>query len=198
MYPSNLSSCTYPIYIKQSHNGGCNVGTDKNQCDDKSPPYVVNPNGGTVSIPLFNEIPLGTSVKIAKVTNMAKITQFEYTPTKDLMFWDLSDIDGAGPARAGSPFFDQNIRAVPVGKGVGVNTCKPITCKKNQVCKESYQFPDQVATKVRLFTEKLKFMRANTTQSCPPTVTTWQMDFCVPDAQFTRRDVGFAAVGFTA
>lgn len=156
MYPSNLNSCNYPIYVKQSHNGGCNVGTDLKQCDNKSPPYVVNPNGGTFKLDLFNEMSIGTSVKIARVTDMGKVTQFEYTPTKDLMFWDLSDIDGAGPARTGSPFFTENVRVTPMGNGAGVGICKAITCKKNQACKEAYQFPEQTATKVRLVIENSK------------------------------------------
>lgn len=87
---------------------------------------------------------------------MAKVTQFEYTPTDKTMFWDLSDIDGAGPARTGSPFMDANIRVSPIGQGAGVDTCKPIKCKKNEACKDAYQFPDQTATHVRFFLELLK------------------------------------------
>ncbi|CAG8950079.1 hypothetical protein HYFRA_00008312 [Hymenoscyphus fraxineus] len=169
--------CSYPIYIKQSHNGGCNKGTNTKTCDGASPPFVVKA-GATYNLPMFTDKNSATSVKIAREQNMGKVTQFEYTPTDNTMFWDLSDIDGAGAARTGSPFKEANLKVSPVGKDLGAGTCKAIKCKKNEVCKDAYQFPDQTAT-----------------HSCPMSTTTFTLDICVPDAQFTRREV---EVGFSA
>jgi hypothetical protein len=64
------------------------------------------------------------------------------------LYWDLSNLDGDGPGKPGSPFWSDNVISSPSGSGVGKGTCEPIKCKANQVCTEAYQHPDDTATRV--------------------------------------------------
>lgn len=98
----------------------------------------------------------GTSIKIARDDQFAEILQFEYTKPKDVggksqvLYWDLSNIDGESPGVAGSPFFKDNVKVSPTGPGLGEGTCHVIKCKANEICKDAYQRPNDEATLVSL------------------------------------------------
>jgi hypothetical protein len=89
----------------------------------------------------------GTAVKLSP-EDAAGVLQFEYT-FSDNMYWDLSDLDGGGAGVVTSPFRDWNVVVTPTGNGAseGGNGCSPIFCEAGQTCEESYQYPDQAATR---------------------------------------------------
>lgn len=93
-------------------------------------------------------------MKIQRVSHMeqAPSLQLEYTINtgQQMAFWDLSNIDGNGPARAGTPFGRDNVLVRPMvtQSKAQFPTCTDLLCKSNQICQDAYQFPDQVATKV--------------------------------------------------
>jgi hypothetical protein len=64
------------------------------------------------------------------------------------LFWDLSDLDGAGAGVTGTPFAADNVRVSPSGAGLGTGTCNVIKCAANAICQDAYQHPDDTATKV--------------------------------------------------
>jgi hypothetical protein len=74
--------------------------------------------------------------------------QYEYSIANGILFWDLSDIDGAGAASNGSPFYAQNVKITPTGNGVGEGTCAAFKCPANEVCVQAYNAPDEVKTRV--------------------------------------------------
>ena len=69
--------------------------------------------------------------------------------TGPTLFWDLSNLDGAGSSVTGTPFASDNVKISPSGTGVGTGTCNVIKCTANQICADAYQHPDDTATKVR-------------------------------------------------
>jgi hypothetical protein len=111
----------------------------------------------------------GTSLKIGRDSSpQAPILQFEYTASDNLYF-DLSNIDGAGPARTGSPFYWENVKLSPTGNGEGQGTCVKIRCRSGQVCVNAYQAPEDPNTK-----------------ACPLSTGDMWLDLCQPDPQFSN------------
>jgi len=176
-----INHCTAPLYIKEAHAnllGGCDMGPDKSHC--YSNPWVVN-QGATTVIPTFNNYGVGTSVKISRNQAVNQITQFEYTPS-DNIYWDVSDLDGQGSGRVGSPFQNDNIMASP-GTPTNTGTCKPVLCAKNQICDSAYQTPNQVATR-----------------ACQKGVQDFTFEFCASDAEFAAAKAKYAkrAIAFVS
>jgi hypothetical protein len=157
---NGMQSCDTPIYVKENnavYNVNdpfrCDMGPDKGPC----PPNALDTTPWQIeghSQITINMYPAdGTSVKISRESKwgaVPKVTQFEYTQTPDTFFWDISDLDGEGNNRVGSPFFNDNVMAYTNGNPGGSKSCIPVKCKKNEVCKDAYQFPDQKATHVGL------------------------------------------------
>jgi hypothetical protein len=111
----------------------------------------------------------GTVVKIAREpTWQAPILQYEYTLAENL-WWDLSNIDGDGPSRTGSPFYWENVKLSPTGAGEGQGKCVKIRCRAGQVCQDAYQHPLDEATK-----------------TCPQNSGDQWLDLCQPDNQFNN------------
>ena len=81
---SVLNSCGFEVYVYV--------------CDQSSCGSVVNvgPNGGTYSAPYISTVNDGVSIKIGTVTGEVEkpILQLEYTPTSDLVYFDLSEVNG--------------------------------------------------------------------------------------------------------
>ena len=137
------------MYIYQSNAGGCNKGAN-GICQGAAgaEPWTLNPGQQGLTIPWINN-GQGTSIKIAKDSSFGQILQFEYCVTGPTLFWDLSNLDGAGASVTGTPFASDNIKISPSGTGVGTGTCNVIKCTANQICADAYQHPDDTATKVR-------------------------------------------------
>jgi hypothetical protein len=127
------------------------MGPNKGPCPKvatDTEPWTIQ-GGSSTTIDMYKSN--GTSVKISREKSwepVPKITQFEYTQTPDTFFWDLSDLDGKGNARVGSPFENENVMAYTNGNPGGSRSCIPLKCKKNEICKDAYQTPDQTATRV--------------------------------------------------
>ncbi|EPE26685.1 Osmotin, thaumatin-like protein [Glarea lozoyensis ATCC 20868] len=181
------NSCSYPVYVKESNaiinqqpGFACDMGPNKGPCPAQATmtePWTVQ-GGSSTSLEIH---PKGaTSVKISKDNDWItpKVTQFEYNQDPDKFWWDVSDIDGDGRARAGSPFFSENVMAWTDGDVGDSKTCIPVKCKKNEMCKDAYQFPDQKAT-----------------HSCPAHTNDFTMEFCVSDADFDAKQLPQAFVG---
>lgn len=137
--------CSNDITTWQSHNGSCNAGPN-GACffEPDAAPFKIPANRNTKAFPIIAD-GLGTSIKISNVNN-AGILQFEYT-VSDNLCWDLSDIDGAGSASAGSPFFNENVQVTPTGNGVGQGTCSQLKCPNGEICANAYNSPDEVKTR---------------------------------------------------
>ena len=91
---------------------------------------------------------VGVSIKVSREhSSNSGVWQFEYA-ISDHLYWDVSDLDGAGPGKVASPFFDANVRVTPTGKGAqqGENGCYTLWCRAGETCVEAYQFPEQEAT----------------------------------------------------
>jgi hypothetical protein len=85
------------------------------------------------------------------------ILQFEYKlapaspPTPQVLYWDLSDLDGVGGGLFGSPFHHENVKATPYNNGTGLNGCHQIRCPQGKLCREAYDTPNDVDTRASLF-----------------------------------------------
>jgi hypothetical protein len=85
------------------------------------------------------------------------ILQFEYKlapaspPTPQVLYWDLSDLDGVGGGLVGSPFHNENVKATPYNNGTGLNGCHQIRCPQGKLCRAAYDTPNDVDTRVSLF-----------------------------------------------
>lgn len=77
-------------------------------------------------------------MKISKVASFDQgILQFEYTVDQDEdpgIYWDLSNLDGAGSGLVGTPFANDNVKISTTGDGSNVNSCNKIRCPAGQVC----------------------------------------------------------------
>jgi hypothetical protein len=153
-----MESCNSPIYVKENNAVfnvndpfRCDMGPNKGPCPQdatQSEPWTIE-GGSSTTIDMYKSD--GTSVKISREKSwgtVPKVTQFEYTQTPDTFFWDISDLDGQGNNRVGSPFYDQNVMAYTNGDPGNSKSCIPVKCAKNEICKDAYQFPDQKATHV--------------------------------------------------
>jgi hypothetical protein len=192
------------VYVKESNaiinqqpGFACDMGPDKGPCPTQATntePWTVQ-GGGSTSLEIH---PKGaTSIKISKDNNWItpKVTQFEYNQDPDKFWWDVSDIDGNGRARAGSPFFSENVMAWTDGDVGDSKTCIPVKCKANEMCKDAYQFPDQKATHVCLIPGLSWPSFTNLPQSCPAHTNDFTMEFCVSDADFDAKQLPQAFVG---
>ncbi|KAB5518203.1 hypothetical protein GE09DRAFT_1195535 [Coniochaeta sp. 2T2.1] len=106
-------------------------------------------SGNTAHLPMvFGGVGISLKVSREHSTNDG-IWQLEYTVSEHV-FWDVSDLDGAGPGKVASPFFDANVRVTPTGRGAqeGSNGCYTLWCKAGETCAGAYQYPDQEATNV--------------------------------------------------
>lgn len=149
MLTSFLHSCGYPVYVSQTHNGArCNYGPGdgphESRCIRDGNPFWTMWPGQSAQIPWNTGV--GSNLKLHREPwDGAPVLQFEYTradpSVPDHLAYNFSDIDGAGPGAVGSPFRDGNVRATPVGPGVGWDTCNVLTCPANQACPDSYQYP---------------------------------------------------------
>lgn len=106
------------------------------------------------------------SVKISK-QGKDGILQFEYTHEAEGLWWNISDLDGEGPGLIGTPFRHDRVGVTPSGAGSGVGTCVKIRCKRDEVCLDSYQHPDDPKTKW-----------------CPADTGDVTMDLCMPKKKF--------------
>jgi hypothetical protein len=97
--------CSNDVTAWQSHNGSCNAGPN-GICSGQpgASPFLIPANRNTLPFPLIAD-GLGTSIKISN-GNRNDALQYEYIVSDGNLFWDVSDIDGAGTATDGSPFFD--------------------------------------------------------------------------------------------
>jgi hypothetical protein len=96
------------------------------------------------------------------------------------LYWDLSNLDGAGAGLVGTPFAADNVKVSPTGNGAGAGTCLQIRCKANTVCLDAYQTPDDPKTRW-----------------CPANVGNFWIDLCQPLAGFNSKR-GLLAVDFKA
>ena len=80
---SVLNNCGFEVYIYVCDQSSC------------GPIINVDPNGGTYSAPYSTDND-GISIKIGTVTGEVDkpILQLEYTPTSDLVYFDLSEVNG--------------------------------------------------------------------------------------------------------
>jgi len=120
---------------------------------------VLNANGGTLDLTMVPNN--NTSIKYGKKIGQG-VSQFEYflQPNNPASaggpanWWDLSDLDGSVKGQghsSGSPFFNDNVEIKPVtmaGKAAPGGNCVPLKCKAGEVCKDSYQKPDDKNTRV--------------------------------------------------
>jgi len=174
--------CGIDIYIVQSHNGGCDAAPDGTCISNGGQPlHIPASNGSPVSVQLASIADgAGTSVKIAKDPSMDMTLQYEYTIANGDapgIYYDLSNLDGAGHGLVGTPFEHDNIKLSPTGSAVNTGACVPIRCQADQVCVESYQHPDDSNTK-----------------TCPLDIGDFNIDLCPPNTQFwQKRAVKFIA-----
>lgn len=100
--------------------------------------------------------------------------QYEYTLSTNAnsggLYWDLSMLDGNGPSRTGSPWYNDNVKVSPTGAGSGSGTCIQFRCAAGQVCRDAYQTPSQTATRF-----------------CPTNTGDMFIDLCEPNPQFSNR-----------
>lgn len=171
--PSVLASfnihnyCDVDVTVVYSKDASCDMGKD-GTCG--SEPWTL----ASGEIQNFDWIPGGASVsmKVGK-HGVEGVLQFEYSVVAGeygSVYWDLSDLDGAGSGLVGTPFFNDNVKVSPTGPGAGTGTCKQIRCKAGQTCVDSYQTPVD-----------------NNTKSCPVNTGDMWVDLCQPEAEFITR-----------
>uniref|UniRef100_A0A8H7KCF0 Antigenic thaumatin-like protein n=1 Tax=Bionectria ochroleuca TaxID=29856 RepID=A0A8H7KCF0_BIOOC len=168
--------CDVEVSVVSSHNGGCDSGPDGVCVTAGGTPWTIKKGG----ISTFDWIANGdgTSLKISK-KGVEGVLQFEYamaTGEYGGLYWDLSDLDGKGNGLVGTPFFNDNVKVSPTGKGVGTGTCVQLRCTAGQTCVDSYQHPDDPNTK-----------------NCPVDTGDMWLDLCQPVHIFTTRDEEAAA-----
>ncbi|KXJ88057.1 hypothetical protein Micbo1qcDRAFT_207806 [Microdochium bolleyi] len=166
--------CSSTVNIRIAHGADCEKGQGGKCIKDGAKPYQIKKDGTTA----FSWIGdgKGASVKIWK-GDANQVLQFEYTVTKTGaykgLYWDLSNIDGKGPGLAGTPFASDNVHAKPTGKGFGSGTCKAVKCKKNEICRDAYNKPEE-----------------RKTRHCPVDTGDMWLALCQPDSQFNARSEG--------
>ncbi|KFH48422.1 hypothetical protein ACRE_006710 [Hapsidospora chrysogenum ATCC 11550] len=167
--------CGNSVSIVKSHAASCDFGQDGKCISDGGRPWVIPPGSGNSILGLdYIADGVGASVKIAKDGGPAGVLQFEYNVVNGGnyggLYWDLSDLDGSGPGLVGTPFFHDNVKVTPTGKGSGTGTCVIIRCTAGQVCLDSYQHPDDPNTK-----------------HCPVDTGDLWLDLCMPRDLFDAR-----------
>ena len=151
--------CTYPVYIWQSLDGGCDGGPVACTPVQNTNPWAVEA-GSTWSHSWTNgatSLKIGTTTPSDNGLGKIGILQFEYKlapaspPTPQVLYWDLSDLDGVGGGLVGSPFHNENVKATPYNNGTGLNGCHQIRCPQGKLCRAAYDTPNDVDTRVSLF-----------------------------------------------
>jgi hypothetical protein len=179
-----MTGCYEDVYIYQSNNGGCDSGPN-GICSSAAgaAPFVVPAGNGNPSVLALGLVANGegTSTKISKTTafNTGEL-QFEYTVNESGtvgIFWDISELDGAGAGLVGTPFAGDNVKVTPTGDGASVNTCNTIRCAANQPCAGAFTDPNE--------DEDVHF--------CPLDTGVIWVDLCEPTAQFNTRSIKFSA-----
>lgn len=161
--------CYEPIYIWQSIDGGCQTGSNQICLGSAGASPLTIPAHTIHTLDLVAN-GQGTSVKIATNPMMKNgILQFEYTTANNVFYWDLSDLDGAGPNAVGSPFFNHNVKVSPTGAGLGQGTCQQIRCPKGTLCQGAYNAPEETKTK-----------------GCPANTGPMWLNLCEPEAWFAK------------
>ncbi|CAH0057483.1 unnamed protein product [Clonostachys solani] len=163
--------CDVEVSVVSSHNGGCDSGSDGACVTAGSTPWTIQ-KGGIATLDWIANGD-GTSLKLSK-KGVTGVLQFEYamaTGTYGGLYFDLSDLDGKGNGLVGTPFFNDNVKVSPTGKGVGTGTCVQIRCYAGQTCIDSYQHPDDANTKW-----------------CPAETGDMWLDLCQPTTIFATRD----------
>jgi len=171
--------CNADVYVYQSVNGACNTGAN-GKCGSSG--WKIPAGKGSSSTQHFDFIDKqSVSLKVSKVkwdgiNQQPPLLQYEYAVT-DNLYWDLSDLDGSGSGRPGSPFHGDNVKITPTGDVSHSDSCKQFRCPANQTCKDAYNTPSQVATR-----------------ACPTDTGTQWLDLCEPSKQFnSKREVAFMA-----
>jgi len=142
--------CGQDVQYWQSTGAGCDAGPN-GICYDQPGAYPWTISPGNIDYVPWVQDPQGTSIKIALGDNtwLSGVLQFEYT-LADNLYWDLSDLDGAGSGVVGSPFLNQNVKVSPTGNGAEQNSCIQIRCPAGTLCAGAYNDPNQMATNVSL------------------------------------------------
>ena len=139
--------------------------SSKNGTDPTTAPYVIA-QGQTHDQPFIpNNISVSLKFFKAAISDYPHngILQFEYTLT-DMIWIDLSNIDGTNNAVAGSPFADQNVQVTESGDGANQKDCLEIECPKHVPgtpvgCADAYNNPDQnQVVRVSVFLQYFSFM----------------------------------------
>ncbi|KAJ1323546.1 hypothetical protein MN608_10790 [Microdochium nivale] len=165
--------CSATTNIRIAHANKCEFGQGgQTKCINKgAKPYQIK-TGKSISFSWIGD-GQGASVKMYKDA-FNKVLQFEYALTKTGaykgLYWDLSDIDGAGPDHAGTPWRKDNVHIKPSGNGAGSGTCEPLKCKANEICRDSYQRPADKKTRY-----------------CPVNTGDMWIALCQPNSQFNAR-----------
>jgi len=105
-------------------------------------PWSITPQG-TTYIPFVQDT-LGTSIKIAKDKSFSSVLQFEYT-INDVIYWDISLLNGGTGGTVGTPFEDQAIAMGPIT--AGSDTCAYVKCSSSP-CQDAYTSPWDADTRV--------------------------------------------------
>jgi hypothetical protein len=146
------------VYAYQIVSGDCPRGQDY-QCyayNTHLNPYVIR-SGSETAFSILEKP--GAKIYLAKVNNIQFGTlQFEYTLNKDMdiLFWDLSLMDGTAPGQPGNVFVEENVTATPTGNITDIRciqaTCPPAGATTE--CMQAYW----------LFNDDLQAMRVCHTQ----------------------------------
>lgn len=161
--------CNENVYIMQSTGASGDYGPG-----GAYKPWTItasNGKGNILSLPWNTSTSGGTSVKISKSANLplTNILQLEYDLSTDL-FFDLSNLDGTGDGRVGTPFANDNVKVSPTGAGANVSPCTQVKCVAGKTCSQAYQQPNDPDTLV-----------------CPLNTGDMWLDLCEPTPQFNSR-----------
>ncbi|TVY14547.1 Secreted thaumatin-like protein cetA [Lachnellula arida] len=160
-----MNWCSKDVQAWQSHNGGCNAGPN-GICSGHSgaAPFDIPANHHSIGIPLISDGE-GSSIKMTFSNgDSSNPLQYEYTIAGGNLFWDLSAINSPGPS---DPFYKEDVKVTPTGKGVGTGTCTALKCPANQVCADAYNAPEEVKTR-----------------ACPADTGDMWVDLCMPTQSF--------------
>ncbi|KAN0117771.1 hypothetical protein V8E51_003748 [Hyaloscypha variabilis] len=162
-----MNWCTYDIYAYQVVGGDCNRGADY-QCyafPGHVDPYVIKSGSNMIFSLLYQP---GAKIYLLKGNQDLEHGkfQFEYTITPTQFFYDLSNVDGAGPGQPGNYFDEENVTITPTGD-LGKNfNCNQVNCppaSSTTQCMDAYWHPNDDAAAMR---------------TCPPDTGDFLLDIC--------------------
>lgn len=118
------NECSFDVYLWSVANS---YNVDMKTIPSGGAPYTedyrINPDGG------------GISIKISPEQTQDHITQLEYTKSDTLIFYDMSNINGA-------PFQSGGMTLAPTAAD-----CPTVKCPAGVLCTDAYINPDDTATK---------------------------------------------------